>query len=68
MRGGRWLRGLGAEAGTGVTRYGEYSAWAKRDQKEVRFPTLGESGGGGRTVSLLLLVNITVSDVSLYRR
>ena len=40
VRGGRSLRGLGAEAGTGVTRYGELSAWAKRDQKAVSFPAL----------------------------
>ena len=38
--GGRSLQGLGAEAGTGVTRYGEQSAWAKRDQKAASFPTL----------------------------
>ena len=38
--GGRSLRGLGAEAGTEVTRYGEKSAWAKRNQKVVSFPTL----------------------------
>ena len=40
MRGSRSLRGLGAEAETGVTRYGDQSAWAKRDQKAVSFPTL----------------------------